>query len=80
MGGGGVGRGIALPILNLGAGWEWVANATPLLLYALLQRKLDGPQGQPGMDMEKSLAPSEVQTLDPPAHSKLLYHLCYRSP
>lgn len=45
---------MSLPVLNLGAGWEWVINATPgrftpkkEISYRFYSR-LDGPQGRSG--------------------------------
>jgi hypothetical protein len=51
-------RGLALPKRTVGARWEWVANATPRFTpgkqsrYVALYRRLGGPQGQSGWDME----------------------------
>jgi hypothetical protein len=63
-------RDIALPFL-------WVVNAMPQLLYSQ-ERGRVGPTA--GLDGCRKSRPHENRSPDLPAHSELLYRLCYPGP
>jgi hypothetical protein len=73
--------------LDLGTSWRWVVSFTPRPLYPRgksprypFERRLGGPQSQPGWrDEEKILDPTglELWPLGRPARSQSLYRLRY---
>jgi len=73
-------RGMAPLILKLGTRWKWVVNFTPRPHYSRVPIDLEAgwaPEPDWTFRRRKLLAPSEIQTPDPPARRWWLYRLRY---
>ena len=75
-------RGRALLVLNLDARWGWLVSATPRLLYLregdsvpIVQKA--GRVAWPVWNGLENLSPTEIRSLDRPAHSESLHGLSH---